>query len=1098
MTEAIHYQGIDELHRDLADVQAQRRTARVAAGLAATATVVCGSLIVAVLAVGYWPDQPPTTLRWMLLVAIAVGWFVAIRALVVRPALWRQTPAQVARYVEAHDRHLRNGLINAVLLADDTGQPSPQLVQRAIQETTQRARRLDWSDTVSFRRSRRWACAALAAVVAFGALVTFQPGPTRRALLAVAMPLRYVARDNTIKLTRLSPRDTALFAGQPLEIIATIDNPQGVPHVAEVVIDGGQVHTMLPTDSNTVYAASLGPVQKTLRYAVQIDDSRWPVDRRWYTVTVIERIKVNSMAVRLTYPAYTKLQPRVDDDFAGPIKAPAGSSAVLTVVFSAPAPGAQIQQRQADVIPMIRSDDGRTFTATIPVDADGAYRIVVRDERGEVLRHFPNQPNGDEERGEFWPITAIADRPPTVRFIAPGGDVSVGQGGRLAMQLSVADDYGLWAATIYAATDGKSFRPIHQVDPSKLVGGRLDYVHRFDDRLQAGDIVTYYAEVADGRDLPGVGGPQTARTATFTATIRDAAELADQRAKRYAELRRRLTALLKLQAAQRVNTGLCLSVHTTVGQVVETANAIAAAQKAVRAELADLASNFPFDQHTQAVHFVLAELAGNEAATAIAQAGALSGLAELARRERLAPALARTQEAIIARLETLLAVLAALKTTDTERDPAAGGDLSADAREELTRLKAALDEFIEAQRKIVEATTALAKTPADDLTADDRKLLGELAAAQDKWEAFLDEVFTDLSELARQDFASPLLLKELLSIKTDITMAKDALSAEAVEMAVSLEEAGIENAQALTTNLEKWLPDTPDRQKWSMEDPVDSDSIEQTELPTELQDMVGDLLEEEEDLFDEIEDITSKWTDSLDEGAGWEAADGPISNMSAQGVTGNVLPNSSEISGRSGEGRTGKSSGEFVQDEAVGKGGRRTPTRLTGEPYQAGQVRDSSAEPPGGATGGGKLSGAGSEGLEGPVPPPLAKELERMAAQQAVLVNRAERLAGKFAAGDLAGMRMLETVTLMNRVRNDLARYRYRNALRIRAKTITSLRDAAAALGGRVDVVADVTDALPAHLRDAIHDAAEAPLPAEFRRELEAYYRRLSRRADGK
>jgi len=42
-------------------------------------------------------------------------------------------------------------------------------------------------------------------------------------------------------------------------------------------------------------------------------------------------------------------------------------------------------------------------------------------------------------------------------------------------------------------------------------------------------------------------------------------------------------------------------------------------------------------------------------------------------------------------------------------------------------------------------------------------------------------------------------------------------------------------------------------------------------------------------------------------------------------VTGNRLPNKSEIGGRSGEGRQGKSSGEFVGDEAVGKGGRKTP-----------------------------------------------------------------------------------------------------------------------------------------------------------------------------
>ena len=142
------------------------------------------------------------------------------------------------------------------------------------------------------------------------------------------------------------------------------------------------------------------------------------------------------------------------------------------------------------------------------------------------------------------------------------------------------------------------------------------------------------------------------------------------------------------------------------------------------------------------------------------------------------------------------------------------------------------------------------------------------------------------------------------------------------------------------------------------------------ELPSELEDMVGDLMEQEEDLFDEMEDVSSSAADSLDKGAGWDAVDGPISNISAKGVTGNRLPNSSEIAGRSGEGRQGKSSGEFVGDEAVGKGGRKTPSRLTPDPIVKGQIKDHSKDSTGGATGGGKESGKGGEGLEGPVPRP--------------------------------------------------------------------------------------------------------------------------------
>ena len=125
--------------------------------------------------------------------------------------------------------------------------------------------------------------------------------------------------------------------------------------------------------------------------------------------------------------------------------------------------------------------------------------------------------------------------------------------------------------------------------------------------------------------------------------------------------------------------------------------------------------------------------------------------------------------------------------------------------------------------------------------------------------------------------------------------------------------------------------------------------------------------------------------------------DGPISNMSAKGVTGNRLPNSSEIGGRSGEGRQGKASGEFVGDEAVGKGGRNTPSRLTPDPYVKGQIKDHSKDSVGGATGGGKESGQGGEGLEGPVPKsPSQRDLQRLAGKQAGLRNKAEGVDLKF------------------------------------------------------------------------------------------------------
>src|SRR6202044_1888276 len=143
--------------------------------------------------------------------------------------------------------------------------------------------------------------------------------------------------------------------------------------------------------------------------------------------------------------------------------------------------------------------------------------------------------------------------------------------------------------------------------------------------------------------------------------------------------------------------------------------------------------------------------------------------------------------------------------------------------------------------------------------------------------------------------------------------------------------------------------------------------------------MVGQLIEQQEDLFDQMEDQNANITDSADKGIGWDATDGPIADMSAKGITGNQLPNNNEMGGRSGEGRSGRSQGEFVGDTAVGKGGRNTPTRLDPTPFAQGQIKDTDRDPTGGATGGGKMSGEGGEGLEGPVPPAVKQTMQRLA-----------------------------------------------------------------------------------------------------------------------
>src|SRR3972149_5610520 len=103
------------------------------------------------------------------------------------------------------------------------------------------------------------------------------------------------------------------------------------------------------------------------------------------------------------------------------------------------------------------------------------------------------------------------------------------------------------------------------------------------------------------------------------------------------------------------------------------------------------------------------------------------------------------------------------------------------------------------------------------------------------------------------------MLKEAVEIQVELKMAEDALLKKTADIAVPLEQLGYERAEELLTYIEKWLPDTPDREKWSQEESLTDKDKEapMAELPGELEDLVGELMEEGEDIFDEMEDVSS-------------------------------------------------------------------------------------------------------------------------------------------------------------------------------------------------------------------------------------------------
>jgi len=89
-----------------------------------------------------------------------------------------------------------------------------------------------------------------------------------------------------------------------------------------------------------------------------------------------------------------------------------------------------------------------------------------------------------------------------------------------------------------------------------------------------------------------------------------------------------------------------------------------------------------------------------------------------------------------------------------------GGDLPNDTKQKLEEIHAKLEKFLEQQKKVIEATENLAKTPVDDFSEKEEQLLKQLAAQQDEWSKLMQDLHSDLSKLPEQDFANSTMAKE--------------------------------------------------------------------------------------------------------------------------------------------------------------------------------------------------------------------------------------------------------------------------------------------------------------------------------------------------
>ncbi len=896
-----------------------------------------------------------------------------------------------------------------------------------------------------------------------------------------------------IPVKNVEPGNTKKPEGKPVDMVVKVEGV--IPASARVHrrVTGGtwQINEMT-ADSATegVFRFTVPQVSASFDYFISAGDAT----SRVFRIDVIKPPHIAKLAVIYTYPAYTGLSPKRLDTSDGEVAGIAGTTVKLELTATKPLKEAKLvtqvsPDQPATEIPL--EMEGDHYTATFVVWTPTAKPSP--DTAGKLLLTAPTRYQIHMEDTEGYPnsdplwrsIALKVDQSPELALRAPDDKLSVKSDTILPLGVDTRDDYGLAVVRILYRVNAQE--KINELVRFEYDNGvpKTQTSDRFEWKLSSGglkegDRVTYWAEATDRNSITG---PGKAESRHFTLAVVDPRDVVAKMKTNVRDYVEELRAVLALQRQNRAETDGGIAFTGLVTREIE-----------IRKRTSGLARSIEGDGVP--IHTAI-EALDSLASGAMAEVLKLLESGEGTRKESLALEFRKKslpiQDKIIRELEDLLVRLQrnedarnALKRME-KKDPA-GHKL---AMAVLSDLIKSLDKLLKDQTELAGKFERLPKKNPDEVKEDLLKALNDLddlKKRSEKWAKGTVQELTKMPKGFTDDFD---LRKDVNKVFEEIEKAKEKAKSEKME--VSLEDLGAGLATKMKEDLEMWMPDAADNLKWVLEEPLNKKpmKIPEMPLPKALQDLVGELLQKADEFDEDADDITSAWGDNLDQ-AGWGVSDGPISSFSAKGKTGNDMPNNMEVSGRSGDGRRGKSSGQMVGDTAKALPGRKTPARVGNEKYEPGKLKSEGQEDPNGATGGGKKSGAGRRGLQGGTPPDVVRDIGRLSAKQAGMREKMEQLARQLEGKGVSTTRLRESIKLLESADKDLANRKYTDAAKKRRDAMQALRGGFGELDRSTATQIHRARDLPPQMRNDLLQSGDAAYPAGYEALLKSYYKALS------
>ncbi len=399
------------------------------------------------------------------------------------------------------------------------------------------------------------------------------------------------------------------------------------------------------------------------------------------------------------------------------------------------------------------------------------------------------------------------------------------------------------------------------------------------------------------------------------------------------------------------------------------------------------------------------------------------------------------------------------RVVDALRETGSQGDKTEKLDEEL------LEEIVELKKNMAEAMLKV---------ATDLQALPELDAVNE----LVTDTFQTYEEMKQVEGSGTNAVTELGLQKEDWildTLAKTGQKADEMEMWLM---AKADNVKRNTEQIDKEEMKAP---------------IGQVTMPEELQDIIGDLMEQEEEKQREADDsVTNQGDANVD--PGWGIAEGEFVDYNATGKSGNERPEHKDQDGRSQVGRQGMADGEVMaRSGKINEGDKNLDKRRTQDSNQSGDVEEE-GHSDAVATGGGKNSGysqdKGMEGGEGATRRDSKIQEAQADNTRAQLTRNAEAIYAQAQLNNLrtydlkkyiAFSKQLESLQKQNASPAMIAEL-HKKALQALSTTYTSLENgisnsdmgASGNTGADDEAVAASPDEAPAEYRELVSDYFKA------------------------